>query len=398
MPTGRDATKLGTATPAPAARWFGAKELQSQLDALTHSVARPSNQVELLVNGKESYTRRFQNIAEADLVLMKTYNFRDDETGHKMVEALGQRLDAGGKVFLQFDIKGYYKNPVDVAGTRLGWKDAIPPMLKVLVDKGATVIPTNLPTSLAETVFIKDHEKYLITWKMGESPKVVMGGMNIGDEWAFGGDPTKAVPSLEGHAGFRDTDVQLTGPITRDAIQEYVADVAQHSSAESDASQALQHALGEMKEAGRAPREVGSSSARFVSNSPCEGESGQNIEKLYCALMAAVPAGETVTLSTAFFLPTDKIVEGIEKAARRGVKFRLLLNSEQSPEAGFRLVAKGAQSLYRTLFEECPKGSLEIYEWGGNKEASGLHHKLASFGKDGPVMIGSSNLDYHSLR
>ena len=384
------------ARPAGAgAAWFRSPDFQARLDSLTHSVARTGNSAELLIDGVESFPRRFARMAEADLILMKTYNFREDDTGRKMVQALQQRLEAGAKVFLQFDMKGYYRGAGKLAKVGLGVDEAIPPMLRPLVESGAVLVPTNVPTGLKDLVFIKDHEKYLITWKKGECPKVIMGGMNIGDEWAAGGE-RRGVASLHHQPGFRDTDIEVAGPVTEDAIQEYVRDVAHHA---PDASQALAGALRELESAERKPgRKSGPVTARFVSNRPWEGKQGQDIEKLYCALLSAVPAGETVRLSTPFFLPTDEIVDGLKSAANRGVKFQLLLNPNDTPEAGFNLVARGAHHLYRELFSSCPEGSFEFYEWQGNDKASALHHKLAIFGKDGPVMIGSSNLDCHSLR
>jgi len=117
-------------------------------------------------------------------------------------------------------------------------------------------------------------------------------------------------------------------------------------------------------------------------------------------MLGEVSAGETVTLVSPFFLPTDDLLESIKENARRGVKFRLLLNGEESVEAGFRIVATGAKSIYRELFDLGLDDAFEIYEYQGAEDegVSFLHHKLARFGDDGPFLVGFSNFDYHSLR
>jgi phosphatidylserine/phosphatidylglycerophosphate/cardiolipin synthase-like enzyme len=225
-----------------------------------------------------------------------------------------------------------------------------------------------------------------------------MGGMNVGDEWLKGGDPSYRVADLKNANGFRDNDVELQGPIVQDAVSEYERDVQHHTGVLPQGLKDIAAQLDASPEAYRShPMGHG---VRFVSNRPWEGQAGEDIEQLYLDMMGAVPKGETVTLSSAFFFPTQRMRDAIESAAARGVKFKLLLNSTDAVDPGFRTVAQGANWLYRVLQAACPPGALDIREWHGDptRGVSSLHQKLALFGDKGPVLIGSSNLDVQSLK
>ena len=80
--------------------------IAARLDQITGSVAREGNHVELLIDGVESFSRRFENARTADLILVKTFVFTDDETGRAAAELLAARARAGAFVVLQYDVKG----------------------------------------------------------------------------------------------------------------------------------------------------------------------------------------------------------------------------------------------------------------------------------------------------
>jgi phosphatidylserine/phosphatidylglycerophosphate/cardiolipin synthase-like enzyme len=407
------------------AGWFDDPAFQRRLDRQTHSRAFRGNEVKLLVNGVNSYRQRQRNVAEADVVLLKTYNFREDATGRQMVSWLEDRLARGKQVFVQFDVKGSTKSPFKLFGIKRGRTSPIPATLQRLVDRGAVVIPTNAPGRLRDCnpVFGKDHEKYLITWRRGGPVTVVMGGMNVGDEWARGGDRSARVPALHGAHGFRDTDVQVLGPVTRAIVQEFLADALHHGGRYREAHSTRRKAapkvkalasrlgtgLAELRQAvAQLDREASSSYAkraadancRFVANRPLRGVPGQYIENLFSLMLERAPG---VTLSNAFFLPTKRLLTSLEGAAARGAPTRMLLNGTDAVEHGFRLVAKRARKDYRYLLQSRKAGDrLKIFEWHGDpsKGVSSIHQKVWAFG-DGawdPFGVGSSNLDFHSLR
>lgn len=201
------------------APWFRSAALDAALDRTTSSRSVEGSAAELLINGVESQKRREENIRDADVVLLKTYNFRNDETGQRMRSQLMDRLRSGKQVFVQYDVKGYFsKQAGTIVKAALKNENPIPPEMQELLDAGAVLIPTN--ANSVNPVFGKDHEKYLLTWKKGETARLIMGGMNVGDEWAMGGAPGVQVQALHGAHGFRDTDCEIRGPAVERVLEE----------------------------------------------------------------------------------------------------------------------------------------------------------------------------------
>ena len=61
---------------------------------------------------------------------------------------------------------------------------------------------------------------------------------------------------------------------------------------------------------------------RFIDNEPDEGVAGQHITQADFICLANVPAGETVTIAVAYYLPTQAWLDAMIRAANRGVKIR----------------------------------------------------------------------------
>jgi phosphatidylserine/phosphatidylglycerophosphate/cardiolipin synthase-like enzyme len=75
--------------------------LDQRLDRSTGSFARTDNRVELLVDGRTSFARRLDNARSADVILIKTFAFTDDETGRAVADVLVERARAGAHVVVQ---------------------------------------------------------------------------------------------------------------------------------------------------------------------------------------------------------------------------------------------------------------------------------------------------------
>src|SRR5437870_4854363 len=71
--------------------WFNDPKFQKLLDQETESKAYAGNQVSLLIDGSETANRRKTNTATADLILIKTYEFWDDESGKDFLSQLLER-------------------------------------------------------------------------------------------------------------------------------------------------------------------------------------------------------------------------------------------------------------------------------------------------------------------
>jgi cardiolipin synthase A/B len=103
------------------------------------------------------------------------------------------------------------------------------------------------------------------------------------------------------------------------------------------------------------------------------------------ALVQALGSAQTrVDLATPYFYPGRSLRRVLIRAARRGVRVRLLLQGR----VDYRMAGLAARVLYRELLAE----GLEVYEY----QPAFLHAKVAQV--DGQwATVGSSNLDPLSL-
>ncbi|MBK8011128.1 MAG: phosphatidylserine/phosphatidylglycerophosphate/cardiolipin synthase family protein [Deltaproteobacteria bacterium] len=394
--------------------WFLRPEVEAALDRETQSSTTTGNHVNLLVNGVASQAQRLNNIRTAHEVFLKTYIIREDETWADIRKALMARVKARRPVYLQYDYKGYYGARIghlvaNWVANRVGGRHQIPRVFAAMLAEakaaGCERFLTIIPSQSTRMVG-RDHEKYLVTWRRGEPARAIMGGMNVGDEWAFGGDPNRRPAVFRGLPGLRDTDVEVRGPAVQQILSEFVFDAGRalkelrhlRGGYDAEKHQRLLHSQLRVDRAREAYRSHGSEQVRFIANRPEQKEKGQYIEKLYIELLGRVPKGDTVTLVSPFFLPTDRLLDAIKSAAERGVKFVIVQNHNRSAEAAFRIVARAARDLNRRLLRDFP-GQIKVFYWAGNERRglSSSHQKIAQFGVGGPILFGSSNLDARSL-
>lgn len=403
---------------------------QVEPNKIPNTKSYAGNKITLLVNGVNSNEQRIKNIKEADTILIKTFEFRDDETGNDLIKLLAEKAKSGAKIFIQFDVNGTRHTPSEQKNIWLGRESPIPSNLEKLFNESrgrVFIIPTNVPErffnyfkSLFGLYIPNDHQKYLITWNSRDlsSPvKAILGGLNIGDEYMFGGvkdnrGKYKMVPRYHTYA-FRDTDVQVIGAVVQDIIKQYIDDANYYAHNQNkyyrkyiypnvmesiNQLTILSNKLQASKKIAF-PDRAGQASVSFIVNS--RGDSSKNINETFSAILDQLPKGTVVKLVTPLFLPTEEIQNKILSAANNGVKFSILTSSLYSADSDFARVARASHCRYRYLIKHAPENAFEFYEWNGNENIGlgSLHQKVYSFGesKTAPFMIGSLNLDYHSL-
>jgi len=177
-------------------------------------------------------------------------------------------------------------------------------------------------------------------------------------------------PSDRGGAGWRDTAVSIRGPAVGDL---QLAFERMWGRARLEAS--TQRPPPERQP----PPEKGEAAVIVVGDQPGAGRVAAIYEWL------ADRAEATIELTDAYFVAPPPVLQALIRAARRGVRVRLLLPGRNNhPVAGF-----AARRIYQQLLD----AGAEIHEWTGVM----LHAKTAVV--DGFVtLVGSSNLDPLSLR
>ena len=130
------------------------------------------NRAKLLINGVKSYAQREHNLENAQVVMIKTFEFHDDFSGNQLIAKLDMLAKKGAFIFVQFDVKGIDTYGRDFSDIYYGRQSPIPLFIEKLLKKyphQVYVFPTNAPYHFSEYFFDKlgihfpvDHEKYFI--------------------------------------------------------------------------------------------------------------------------------------------------------------------------------------------------------------------------------------------
>jgi cardiolipin synthase len=95
-------------------------------------------------------------------------------------------------------------------------------------------------------------------------------------------------------------------------------------------------------------------------------------------------ARRSIHMTIAYFAPSDPFIDELCKAARRGVKVRLMLPGRTD----IQVLRIAARSFYETLLD----AGVEVFE----RQGAVLHAKTLVI--DGEItVVGSTNLDYRSI-
>ncbi|HVY47773.1 MAG TPA: phospholipase D-like domain-containing protein, partial [Minicystis sp.] len=203
----------------------------------------------------------------------------------------------------------------------------------------------------------RDHKKSLVV----DGRVGFTGGMNVSDDYA----PVE----LGGH-GWRDTHLRLEGPAALELEYFFLRTWRRGGGAPLD----------EARYGGHGGRRA-DPKVRIVSNDLRHGRT--DIREMYRS--AITGAEQRIYLTNAYFLPTIRLLGNLTAAARRGVDVRIVVAGTTDVSA----VLYASRALYQKLL----KAGVRIYEWKGRV----LHAKTAVI--DGRwSTVGSSNLDYQSLR
>jgi len=418
--------------------WFNDHEFQQLLDRVTHSRPFRGNSASLLINGAASFKQRKENIKNADVIFLKSFEFHNDETGNNLVALLTKKARQGAKIFIQIDVYGFFETYRELNAILKGKLSPIPPFIQQIANNAPDnvfIIPTNVPTRKINLIygyrFPKDHEKYLLTWKTApeiEPVKVIMGGLNIGDQYAFPGTfdtegkprtipayiKKGAIPGEKKSYGLRDTDLETIGPANYEIVKEFIRAVKFHVNNQNPyfkknllpgvkaAIVELDRIYEQMQKDSKITFPVcGDAYIRFIATPPHQKGNYLPIAMLIEAVIKRLPPNAHVRVSTAFFLPTKKIQKALLGAIEKGISFDFIINNEDVSEGDIRTVTFATNSRARHLLSYYPGKKLQFYRYLGDRNLGigGLHQKAFSIGQnlDDPFFITSSNFDASSF-
>jgi cardiolipin synthase len=302
----------------------------------------PGNQVDLLIDGPDTYHAMLEAIGQArQWIHFENYIIRSDSAGWRFAELLARRAREGVHVRVLYDWFGSL-------GTGRGY-------WRYLRDAGVEVRAFHPPrvVDVISNVF-RNHRKLVVA----DGARAILGGLCIGCEWTG-----------EGHKGaqpWRDTAVDIQGPAAAVLDQTFV-NLWKLSGGDVPADQVA-----------GAVAPVGDADVRIISGEPGRERAYRIIELL------AVGSVERLWITDAYLVAPPRLFQALRDSARDGVDVRLLVpGSSDVP-----LVRNLSRIGYRDLL----RSGVRIYEWDGPM----LHAKTIMCDNRW-VRVGSSNLNPSSL-
>ncbi|MEW6117303.1 MAG: phospholipase D-like domain-containing protein [Nitrospirota bacterium] len=310
--------------------------------------------VQLLWKGKDSFDTIFDAVKKAErLICLEFYIFRNDETGNELAEILKQKSREGVRVYVLYDHFGSLGTP------RRFWKD--------LKAAGVNVRASRPFKWTAPSGYVhRNHRKLIVV----DCLKAFMGGLNIANEYS-------GFHLRRRGRGWRDTGIMLEGPIAYELFKAFKKDWLTWSRETIDFH------------SNTTDRKVACDAHApccCIPVIPIVTNSAKDRRKMRRLLYYSINhARKSISLTTAYFTPSWRMVETLEQAVNRGVKVRLIVPGVSDVPA--------ASYAGKAFFSRLLRAGVEIYLYSGE-----ILHAKSSLFDDCWGIVGSTNLDFQSFR
>ena len=311
-------------------------------------VTHRHNQVELLPEGRLYFKALLDAIRDArHTILLEYYIIHADHIGKELAQALAEAVQRDVAVYLIYDYIGCLDTPSSYF-TRLA-------------RSGIELLPFNKPSFKRGMYWFdkRDHRKMTII----DGQQAFLGGFNIADEYTG---------CIVDHRRFRDLGFSIRGEAVAELVRIF------YESWQFEQDRPL-HRIPAVSTVDRSKTD-GLATVVIVSGGPRQRRS--YIREAFQVNIAS--ATEEILIATPYFVPGPRIIRYLLRAARRGVKVRLLLPARSDVP----LILVLGRSSYSTLL----RGGIEIFEL----EREILHAKVMLIDGERTV-IGSANLDQRSF-
>jgi cardiolipin synthase len=306
--------------------------------------------VQLLWKGRDSFRIIFDAVRRAEkLICLQFYIFKNDETGIALSKLLKQKGEEGVKVYVLYDHFGSFGTP------RSFWKEMRQAGIQI---RASHPFRWTAPFNYVH----RDHRKLIVI----DSKKAFTGGLNIANEYS-------GFHIRRRSRGWRDTGIIVEGPIVNELFDTFNKSWTLWGGEKILFPGACEEARGNLPEDG-------------IPALPIFVYSGVGRRRMRNLLRYNIDHAQTsILLTTAYFIPSRRLIERLERSVKRGVKVKVLVPGKSDVPA--------ASYAGRAFFSGLLKAGVEIYTYVGEM----LHAKAYLFDRCWSV-IGSTNLDYQSLR
>ncbi len=303
------------------------------------------NKVRLLESGQETFQAIIDALSNArEIICIEFYIFKDDETGRRVADELKRKAKEGVNVYLLYDHYGSFFT------SRAFWTDLRKAGIQVRVSQP-------FRWSAPRGYLARNHKKLLLI----DGIKAFTGGFNIADEYHGHFKKKKKV--------WRDMGIYMEGPICFTMLTLF------KKSWKTWKGPTIPWGNNNIQ-----------SHADGISVIPIFSSTGRTRRSMKRLLLYSIKnANKTIYITTAYFIPSRKIIRAMIQASKRGVSLKLLLPGKSDVMSVFYAG--------RRYFKRLLKAGVEIYNYQG----SILHSKTSVFDEHWSI-IGSTNLDIQSLR
>jgi len=324
---------------------------------ITGTPLSADNKVTLLQDGPSTYQAMYAALAAATTTIcMETYIFEDDEVGRKFAQELAAAAARGVTVNLIYDSVGTIKTPRE--------------FFTDLAARGVHTLeynPVNPLTAHGDwEVNQRDHRKLTVV----DGRVAFLGGINISSVYSGGSFSQASKNRPNQKVPWRDTDLQIEGPVVADFQKLFIETWASQKGAPPLPPASYFPVL--QRQGDVVVRAIG-------------GTASEPYSQIYATFVSAIRSAETsILLANAYFDPDPQMLSALQDAARRGVDVQLLLPSVSDAW----LVLAAGRRHYGDLLE----AGVKIYE----RRGALLHAKTTVI--DGVwSTVGSTNLDWRSF-
>jgi cardiolipin synthase len=325
-------------------------------EAVAGSPLTMGNRLGLLQDGSATYDAMTAAIRQArQHINFETYIIEDDEVGRRFADLLIEKRAQGVEINFLYDSVGSLKTPRS--------------FFERMKEAGIRVVEFNpvnpLQARAGWKVNHRDHRKLLVV----DGRVAFLGGINISDVYFSGSSFQRSGAGGPGNSPWRDTHVQLEGPVVGELQKMFLRTWAQQRGEPLDEEAYFPELPARGKELVRA-----------MAGGPQEGTNS-----IYLTLLSAITNAEKqIYITNAYFVPDAQLLTALTDAAARGVDVRLILPSHTD----FWAVFHAGRAHYSALL----RGGVRIFE---RKDAL-LHSKTAVIDAVWSC-IGSANLDWRSF-
>lgn len=304
------------------------------------------NRVEILTNGAQFYpAMRDAILAAESSINMETYIFRPGEAAKMLVEALENRARAGVEVRLTLDWVGSFRM-------------LFAPLRRQLRDAGCKIqFYQGMKWYRFHRLNNRTHRELLVI----DGRVAFTGGAGVADQW---------LRPQHRQATWRDTMARIDGPIVA-ALQGVFAENWLECCGEILTSPRHWPAL----------KKTGRTEAMLVKSSPSDRATASRV--VFQMLIEGAVAN--IDVQTPYFLPDRALRRALIRAARRGVRVRVIVPGSHSDQ---RLVRLASRRMYRELL----RGGIRLYEY-----RPAMTHVKALMVDDAWALIGTTNVDNRSF-